>query len=307
VAEEDFRVELDAYSGPMDLLLYLIQKEEVDVHDIPVARILEKYLEVLRTTNVLDLDRAGEFLVMASTLLALKSALLLPNEDPQLGELVDPREELVRQIIEYRRVKEAGTLLKDLQDEASLRWPRGRSPQPEVPGGEGAEPPGVREATLYDVFATFHRLLRETEAGEPRRIRYDEVPMEVHVERILGAVQKGGGRAGLLALLAERRDRPFVLGTFLAVLELMKEGKIFAVQQEAGSEIEIVLQDSDAGRAAMEAVRERARRLEAETPEAKPRKRLPPWKKDAAAAGAAAGAVPSSPAEDGEAVPPEEE
>jgi segregation and condensation protein A len=299
VADDDFRVELDAYSGPMDLLLYLVQKEEVDVYDIPVARILEKYLEVLRTTQVLDLDRAGEFLVMASTLLALKSAMLLPNEDPELGELVDPREELVRQIIEYRRVKEAGGLLRDLQEEASLRWPRGRSPQPEVPGGEGLDPPGVREATLYDVFSTFHRLLRETESGTPKRIRYDDVPMESHVERILGVVARGGGRAGLLALLGERRDRQFVLGTFLAILELMKEGRILAVQQEAGAEIDVVLQDSDAGRAALESLRDRVRRLEAETPEARPRKR-PPWKKDAPAA------APPPTEEAGSAAPEEE-
>jgi segregation and condensation protein A len=279
VADEEFRIELDAYSGPMDLLLYLIQKEEVDVHDIPVARILEKYLEALRAAPVLDLDRAGEFLVMASNLLAVKSAMLLPNEDPVLGELVDPREDLVRQIIEYRRVKESGGLLREMQEEASLRWPRGRGPTPELPADEAAGPPGVREATLYDIFATFHRLLRETASDEPRRIRYDEVPMEVHVDRILGAIGTGGGSAGLPGLLGDRRDRAFVLGTFLAILELMKEGRILAVQPEAGEEILVILQDSDAGRAALAAIAERARRHEAETPEGKPRKR-PPWKKD---------------------------
>jgi segregation and condensation protein A len=279
MADEDFRVELDAYSGPMDLLLYLIQKEEVDVHDIPVARILEKYLEVLRTTPVLDLDRAGEFLVMASTLLAVKSALLLPNEDPVLGELVDPREDLVRQIIEYRRVKEAGGLLREMQAEAALRWPRGRAPLPELAEEDRPEPQGVREATLYDIFATFHRLLRETESEEPRRIRYDEVPMEIHVDRILGAIGTGGGSAGLEGLLGDRRDRAFVLGTFLAILELMKEGRILAIQADAGADIRVVLQESDAGRAAKEEIAARARKHEAETPEGKPAKR-PPWKKD---------------------------
>jgi chromatin segregation and condensation protein Rec8/ScpA/Scc1 (kleisin family) len=207
--------------------------------------------------------------------------MLLPGEDADMGEIIDPREELVRQIIEYRRVKQAGQLLKDLQEEAALRWPRGRSPLPEVPAGEGEEPPGVREATLYDVFATFHRLLRETEAGEPRRIVYDEVPMEVHAERILSALGGGGGAAGLLALIGRRRDRNHVLGTFLAILELMKEGRILAVQREAGADIEIVLQDSDPGRAALGILRERARRQEAETPGGKPRRR-PPWKKDGA-------------------------
>jgi segregation and condensation protein A len=281
VADEDFRIELDSYSGPMDLLLYLIQKEEVDVHDIPVARILERYLEALRAAPVLDLDRAGEFLLMASNLLAVKSAMLLPDEDPVLGELVDPREDLVRQIIEYRRVKEAGGLLREMQAEAALRWPRGRAPLPELAGEDRPEPQGVREATLYDIFATFHRLLRETESEEPRRIRYDEVPMEVHVDRILGAIGTGGGSAGLEILLGDRRDRGFVLGTFLAILELMKEGRILAIQPDAGADIEVVLQDSDAGRAAQEAIRERARRYELETPEGRPRRR-PPWKKDGA-------------------------
>ncbi len=279
MVDDDYRIELDAFQGPLDLLLFLVQKEEVDVHDIPVARILEKYLAALRGAEALDLDRAGEFLVMASTLLAIKSALLLPNEDPELGEVVDPREELVRQLIEYRRAKEAGRTLGDLREEASLRWPRGRSPIPELPEAEGAEPPGVREVTLYDVFATFHRLLRETEAGEPRRIVYDELPMESHIERILANLGKGGGRTGILDLLGERRDRRFVLGTFLAVLELMKEGRLFAMQAEAGAEIEIVLQDSDAGRAVLEEIRARARRVEESTPADRPRKR-PPWKKE---------------------------
>ncbi len=305
MAEEEFRVELDAYTGPMDLLLYLIQKEEVDVHDIPVSRILGKYLEVLRTIPVLDLDRAGEFLVMASTLLAIKSAMLLPTEDPEMGELIDPREDLVRQIIEYRRVKQAGQALQDLRERASLRFPRGRSPLPEVEADEPG-PAGLREATLYDIFATFHRLLRETEAGETRRIVYDEVPMERHIERILGAVAGGGGCCRLLSLLTSRRDRRFVLGTFLAILELMKEGRIFAVHRppaadappDAPPEIDVILQDSDEGRAVLEAIRERARLLEAETPEGKP-KRRPPWAK--AGEAAAPGAEGAAPAPGGEA------
>ena len=276
MAEDEFRVRLDSFEGPLDLLLYLVQKEEVDVHDIPVARILEKYLEALKASETLDLERAGEFLVMASTLLSLKSAMLLPGTENDIGEVVDPRDDLVKQLIEYRRVKEAGQSLRGLQEEASLRWPRGRSPEPELPAGSEPEPPGVREATLYDVFAAFHRLLRETRADEPRRIVYDEVPMEDHVARILGTLGSAGGRAGLLALLGERRDRAFVLGTFLAVLELMKEGRLLARQE--GEEIEAVLPDSEAGLALREASAARARRLEEETPAERPRKR-PPWRK----------------------------
>ena len=282
MADDEYRVRLDSFEGPLDLLLYLVQKEEVDVHDIPVSRILEKYLEALRAAETLDLERAGEFLVMASTLLSLKSAMLLPGGVDDIGEVVDPRDDLVKQLIEYRRVKESGQALRSLQEEASLRWPRGRSPEPELPAEDAPGPPGVREATLYDVFAAFHRLLRETRADEPRRIVYDDVPMEEHVARILGTLGSAGGRAGLLALLVARRDRAFVLGTFLAVLELMKEGRLLARQE--GEEIEAVLPDSDAGRALKEAAAARARRLEEETPSERP-KRRPPWKKASPEAG----------------------
>ena len=279
MVEDDFRVELDAFAGPLDLLLYLIQKEEVDVHDIPVSRILERYLETLRSSNVLDLDRAGEFLVMASTLMAVKSAMLLPGGDADVEDLVDPREDLVRQLIEYRRVKETGEQLRELREEAALRFPRGRAPLPEVEEGAEGEPAPVREVTLFDVFSTFQRLLRETDAEAPRRIVYDDVPQERHIDRILQAVGEGNGRATLPAILGERRDRLYVLGAFLALLELMKEGKVLAVQTGTDPEIEIVLQESETGRAILASLRFRARRYEAETPEGMPGGRRPPWAK----------------------------
>ena len=326
MADEEFRIELDAYTGPMDLLLYLIQKEEVDVHDIPVARILGKYLEVLRSSPVLDLDRAGEFLVMASTLLAIKSAMLLPTENPEIGELIDPREDLVRQIIEYRRVKQAGHILQDLREQAALRFPRGRGPLPEPPA-DLAGPPGVREATLYDIFSTFQRLLRETEAAEPRRILYDDVPMERHIDRILGEVARGGGSCGLLALLTARRDRgparppppprrPGGRGGGPAPPPRPRGGGAGGGEGAGGAasggtgeapplEIEIILQDSEEGRAVLESIRARARRLEEETPEGRP-KRRPPWAKggeEGKAEGAGAGPGPSPGAAPADAAP----
>ncbi len=276
--DEAPRVELEAYSGPLDLLLYLVQKEEVDVHDIPVARILERYLEALRATPVTDLDRAGEFLVMASTLMSIKAAMLLPATEVPQEDLVDPREELVRQLVEYRRAREEGERLGRLRDAAALRWPRGSAPLPEPPEEDAPEPPGVREVTLFDVFAAFHRLLRETEGTAPRRIVYDDVPQEVHVRRILGVVERGGGAAGLRDLLGERRDRPFVLGTFLAVLELMKEGRLLAIRAAGGDDIRVLGADSAEGRAVLEALRAAASRREELAP-APPRRRGPPWKR----------------------------
>ncbi|MHC4821211.1 MAG: segregation and condensation protein A [Planctomycetota bacterium] len=278
MAEETFRVELDAYEGPLDLLLYLIQKEEVDVHDIPVARILEKYLEVLRNTETLDLDRAGEFLVMASTLMAIKSAMLLPGEEIDTGEAIDPREDLVRQLIEYRAVKDAGEDLRDRRAEAALKFPRGRAPLPELPEEERPEPPGVREATLFDIFAAFHRLLLETDSEQTRHILYDDVPQERHMERVLELVESSAGEVDLGRLLGQRRDRLFVLGTFLAVLELMKEQRLLVVHDGTADAIRVVSRESDAGRTVLEAIASRAVQSAVAGERPAP-KRRPPWKK----------------------------
>lgn len=277
MAEDEFRVELEAFEGPLDLLLYLVQKEEVDVHDIPVARILERYLEVLRASPIVDLDRAGDFLVMASTLMAVKAALLLPAGEVEAENLIDPREELVRQLVEYRRARQSGDALARLREDASRRWPRGHAPLPEPE--DDPEPQGVRECTLFDVFAAFHRLLRETENAAPRRILYDDVPQEDHIRRIDGVLGKGDDGAGLMELLGDRFDRPYVLGTFLAVLEMIKEQRVVAVQTGADGEIRIFKRESDAGRAVMEAMRRRVLEEEANVPQAPPKKR-PPWKKD---------------------------
>jgi len=123
----DYRVNLEIFAGPMDLLLYLVRKEEVDIYDIPIARITDQYIHYIEMLKGLDIDLAGDFLVMAATLMQIKSAMLLPRAEPdqlEADELADPRTELIRQLLEYKKFKDAANLLSDAAEDARHRFPR---------------------------------------------------------------------------------------------------------------------------------------------------------------------------------------
>jgi segregation and condensation protein A len=137
---DDYRVRLDAYNGPMDLLLYLIRKDEVDIYDIPIARIAEQYQQYLELLQALDVNLAGEFLVLAATLMEIKSRMLLPHPPPLAeGEEEDPRMELVRELLEYKRFRDAAEGLKERADVQQLKFPR--LARPEVPAEEPSAKP----------------------------------------------------------------------------------------------------------------------------------------------------------------------
>src|SRR5437660_469417 len=135
----DYRVQTDVYNGPLDLLLFLIRREEVDIYDIPIARVMQQYIEYVDTIKSIDPNVAGEFLVMAATLMEIKSRLLLPTPPADEGEaedLSDPRLELVRQLLEYKKFKDASLELTAAAQEAAMRWPR----SPVKPQREGPSP-----------------------------------------------------------------------------------------------------------------------------------------------------------------------
>ena len=226
-----YRVELEQFSGPMELLLHLLDQEELSVEGIQVSRICDRYLEHLESLEKIDIDAAGEFLLMASTLMRMKSRSLLPPEEQLMeDEELDPRFELVRQLIEYRRFRRAAEKLDAAAAEAALRFARGMRPEiAEIP------PPPLDqipiEATGADrLFAAFARLLRET-TGAGYVVARDDTPLEAHILR-LERLLAPGQRATFRELFAERRTRAYAIGVFLAMLELLKRGRI-AVEQES--------------------------------------------------------------------------
>jgi segregation and condensation protein A len=229
----DYNVELEAFHGPLDLLLFLVKRHEVDIRDIPIARVAEQFLEYLNVLQLIDVEWAGEFLVMAATLMEIKSKMLLPRSEEDQAEEDDPRLELVKQLIEYKKYKEAAALLEDQAERQLTRLSRlpAESARPLDPA---AQP--LSRVELWDLVSAFGRLMRETSALQPRTIVLDETPIHVHMERILELLHRRG-RTPFTAIFLPPHTRGRLLGLFLATLELIKANRVVADQAELFGEI----------------------------------------------------------------------
>lgn len=233
----EYNLDLEIFRGPLDLLLYLVKHNEVDIRDIPIAKIADQFLEYLNVVQMIDVEWAGDFLVMAATLMEIKSRMLLPRPEEMTAEEEDPRLELVKQLIEYKKYKEAAALLEEQAERQMTRLPRvpHEAPRPLDP----AQQP-LRQVELWDLVSAFGRLMRETLALQPRQIIMDETPIHVHAERILGMLA-GQARLPFTNIFVPPHTRGRLLGLFLATLELIKGRKITAEQEEPFAEIWLAL------------------------------------------------------------------
>jgi segregation and condensation protein A len=238
----DYNVDLETFHGPLDLLLFLVKRHEVDIRDIPIARVAEQFLEYLNVLQFIDVEWAGEFLVMAATLMEIKSKMLLPRGEEGPAEEDDPRLELVKQLIEYKKYKEAAALLEDQAERQLARLTRlpAASTRPLDP----AQAP-LSRVELWDLVSAFGRLMRETSALQPRTIVLDETPIHVHMERILDLVGRRA-RTPFREIFTPPHSRGRLLGLFLAILELIKANRIKADQAELFGEIWLGLADNPA-------------------------------------------------------------
>ena len=230
---DDYLVNIESFRGPLDLLLYLVKHHEVDICDIPIARIAEQFREYLDVIQMIDVELAGEFLVMAATLMEIKSKMVLPrNEAESTEEEGDPRLELVRQLVEYKKFKDAAALLEAQGERQSLRLPR--QPVP-LPTADPAQQP-LHEVELWDLVSAFGRLMRETLALQPQQIRLDTTPIHVYMERILQRLTEEGPLT-LSQLFTPPHQRARLVGLFLAMLELIKGRQVLAEQDGPFAEI----------------------------------------------------------------------
>ncbi len=233
----DYTVQLETFQGPLDLLLFLVKRHEVDVCDIPIARLAEQFLEYLQVMKLIDVEWAGEFLVMAATLMEIKSRLVLPRSEEEVVEEEDPRLELVKQLIEYKKYKEAAALLDEHAERQQTRL--ARMPIEMPPALDPSRQP-LRRVELWDLVSAFGRLMRETSALRPRQIVMDETPIHVHMERIL-VILGQRGRTPFADIFAAPHTRGRLLGLFLAILELIKVNKIQAEQPQLFGAIMLAL------------------------------------------------------------------
>lgn len=226
-----YQVKLSAFEGPLDLLLHLITTKEVDIYDIPIATITEEYLRYLAQMEELDLDVAGEFIVMAATLIHIKSKMLLPEEETgEEGEEPDPRAELVARLVEYKRYKEAAEALATSEEIFSRLYAR------EEVSSEG-EVEGPLTVTLVELLRAFRDLLEKAPPESALEITPELLSVEERMVFLLDRLDSGGPLA-FSALFTERR-RLHLIVTFLALLELIRRGLLHARQAEAGGEIVI--------------------------------------------------------------------
>ena len=239
-----YEIHLAAFDGPFDLLLHLIQKNEIDIYDIPIVEITNQYLEYINEMKRQDLNIMSEFLVMAATLLDIKCKMLLPKEVNEEGEEEDPRAELVQKLLEYKMYKYMSYELKDRQVDAAHILFKGRTLPKEI---EDYRPPvDMQEllgdadlAKLQELFKTVMR--RQEDKIDPVRstfgkIEKDEVDMDLKTTYVEAYIQTHK-TFSFMALLEKQKSKMEVIVTFLVVLELMKLGRIFIVQENTFDDI----------------------------------------------------------------------
>lgn len=228
-------VRLARFEGPLDLLLHLIKRDEVDIYDIPISHITQQYLAYIELMRALDLDVAGEFLVMAATLMRIKARMLLPL--PAAGEEEDegdPREELVQRLVEYRQFKEAASTLKEREAERRLLYGRGM-----VAGEDEAGPLPLAPVTLFDLLDALNRVLARVPEAQVYEVQGEVWDVEDKMSLIATAVAERGS-VPFAELLLRCRARGEMIVTFIALLELIKLGQVGCIQDEAFGEILIV-------------------------------------------------------------------
>ena len=217
-----YHVKLNAFEGPLDLLLYLIRKNELNIYEIPIALITEQYLAYIELMQELNLDVAGEFLVMASTLIHIKSRTLLPRPDPSQDDIEsgeDPREALVRRLLEHQRYKAAAELLHERETLRSAQFMR---PDARVADAAGEEYEPELEVDLFSLLAAFRGVLERANRRPPMVLPAEQIPIEVRIQQLLDRLSETEA-CGFEDLFNDGDgSRPFMIVTFLALLEMIR-------------------------------------------------------------------------------------
>lgn len=233
-----YKVKLNIFEGPLDLLLFLIKRDKIDIYDIPIVTVTKQYIEYMDLMKMLDLEIAGEFLVMAATLIHIKSKMLLPEEEhEEETEEEDPREELVRKLLEYKKYKEAAFQLRDLKEvhsEVFLR--RGSGMSGKIISDDGTE---YFEASLFDLISSFKKVLTEIPKDTFHKVFKDKFTTDDKIHEIYHILAKQS-KVYFSSLLKKAGSKDEVIVIFLALLELMKRGEIFVAQKKYFDEIEII-------------------------------------------------------------------
>lgn len=235
-----YSVALDVYNGPVDLLLFLIRRDEIDIYDIPISRITGQYLQYVEMLRHIDPEIASEFLVLAATLMEIKSRVLLPRPpaDEAEEDFADPRLELVRQLLEYKKYKDVALTLQEAASEQALKHGRGTVLPPEADDLTELE-----NLEVWDLFEAFNRLLEQTgRRGAVHEVDVDDTPIALHAEDIVDSIERAGGEQEFEGIFTGR-TRAEMIGLFLALLEMIRQRRIQVSQERPFGPIQILLLD----------------------------------------------------------------
>jgi segregation and condensation protein A len=233
-ARMEFKVALDVFAGPMDLLLYLVKKHEVDITQVPIAKLAEEFVTYLDVLEGLAIDQVGEFVDLASVLLEIKARALVPRPE-EAEEPVEPvREDLVQRLLEYKQYRDAAALLEDRARQWELRFSRLPVDEPAERGAPADV--AIADVHVWDLVGAMSRVLRKRERRKPRQIVQDDTPIEVHMEGVAALVAERG-KVAFTDFFEDDMPRTRLVGIFLAVLELVRRGRLSARQEKLFDEI----------------------------------------------------------------------
>ena len=233
-----YKIQLNNFEGPIDLLLYFIRRDELDIYDIPIARITKEFIDAVEEWERVHLHVVGDFIVMASTLMRIKAKLLLPR--PELGddgEIIDPRKELVQQLVEYKRFKDAAEILRNLSDERDQKFCRQLEPiilTDELDSEENI----ILDVTLYDLARFFKSVMDNMPVVSQFELHREPVRLEKQKEFIFKYFD-GDGRLKFSTILDKLKTRMEIVVTFLAILELVREGICRLTQNKVFGDLEL--------------------------------------------------------------------
>ncbi|SET88981.1 condensin subunit ScpA [Salinibacillus kushneri] len=240
---EAYFVKLDTFEGPLDLLLHLINRYEIDIYDIPVAQITEQYMSYIHTMQQLELNIASEYLVMAATLIEIKSKMLIPNQELELEEdeyeEEDPREDLMKRLIEYRKYKEAAQNLKERELDTNQIYTR-----PPINLDDYKDDNNLienhGEVTIFDMIGALQKLFKKKQWNEPleTKVEKQDIPIQERMDQMLDYIKRANGKV-LFGELFPSPVRTHIVVSFIALLELMKKRMVICEQESNFSDIVI--------------------------------------------------------------------
>ncbi len=263
---DSYRIELDAYSGPLDLLMYLVRRHEIDLNDIPISKLTAQYIAHIEMLKEIDVNLAGDFLVMAATLLEIKSKMIIPEDieddhekdqhQNKKEETADPRFELVQQLLAYKKYKDAAMDLEQQMQQWEKRYPLKPTKYKKTDRlgfeqeAEDAQEKVVEldDANMMDLCNAFTRILESIGLRDYKhQVIYDDTPIALHAEDVFDRVKRDGGASQQLTLqkIFQGRSRSEAVGLFLATLELVRQKRLIVVQDAGGGEIGLAIREKE--------------------------------------------------------------